>query len=148
MDEGYLGSQRLHLHRLHEPSLRVPDIFGEGPPEHVERSHACELTTELQALRIGDTGVIGLPGEPFSNLGIEARERSKAKKTFYVGYANDGIGYIPTMEAFTECEHIGFEEGFGHTICYGAALPSSVISKESITKLTSAGIDLVNSVAS
>ena len=101
-----------------------------------------------QAFKIGDAAIIGIPGERFSNLGIEARRRSKAGMTFYAGYANDMIGYIPIVEAFRECENVGYEKGFGLTYCCGAVLSVSVISKEGIAKLTSSGIELVNQLAS
>jgi len=43
----------------------------------------------VQCLRIGDMAIVGLPGEPFTALGLEIKGKSPAKQTFVVGYAND-----------------------------------------------------------
>jgi neutral ceramidase len=43
----------------------------------------------VQCLRIGDVAIVGLPGEPFTALGLDIKRRSPAKQTFVVGYAND-----------------------------------------------------------
>ena len=43
----------------------------------------------VQCLRIGDVAIVGLPGEPFTALGLEIKKGSPAKQTFVVGYAND-----------------------------------------------------------
>jgi hypothetical protein len=43
----------------------------------------------VQCLRIGDVAIVGLPGEPFTALGLDIKRGSPAKQTFVVGYAND-----------------------------------------------------------
>lgn len=60
------------------------------------------LETELQVLRVGDTAIIGLPGEFFAEIGLDMKARSRAAHTFVVGLANDFIGYVPTDEALRE----------------------------------------------
>ena len=53
----------------------------------------------VQALRIGNTGVACLPGEPFVELGLEMRRKSPLKQQFVLGLSNGHVGYIPTVEA-------------------------------------------------
>jgi len=60
------------------------------------------IGAEFQALRIGDLAVASASGEIFTELGSRVREDSKAKHTFFSGYANGSIGYVPVPEAYDE----------------------------------------------
>ncbi len=51
--------------------------------------------TWIQALRIGDTAVVGIPGECFTALGQEIKRRSPFRYTYVFELANDYVGYIP-----------------------------------------------------
>lgn len=57
---------------------------------------------EVMVIRLGDTAIVGLPGEIFAEYGLEIKRRSPARHTLVVELANDAIGYIPTPEAFTQ----------------------------------------------
>ena len=57
---------------------------------------------EVMVLRIGDVGIVGLPGEIFCEFGLEIKEKSPAKHTIVIELANDAIGYIPTVAAFDQ----------------------------------------------
>ena len=48
----------------------------------------------VQALRLGDVGLVGLPAEPFVELGLEIRRRSPFGLTIPIGLANDCAGYV------------------------------------------------------
>ena len=54
----------------------------------------------MQALRIGRLGIATLPGEAFTELGLEVKKKSPFDTTFLVELANGYHGYIPTEEAF------------------------------------------------
>jgi len=57
------------------------------------------LRLPVQCFRIGDVAVVGLPGEPFTALGLEIKRRSPAKQTFVVGYTNDWrAAYVPPAD--------------------------------------------------
>jgi hypothetical protein len=56
----------------------------------------------LQAIRIGDTALIGVPGEPFAEIGADVKRRSKAPHTVFCGYTNGLFAYIPTAQAYEE----------------------------------------------
>lgn len=57
---------------------------------------------EVMVMRIGDVGIVGLPGEVFCELGLALRKRSPARHTLVIELANDAIGYLPTREAFAQ----------------------------------------------
>jgi hypothetical protein len=60
------------------------------------------LETELQTWRIGDLGLAMVPGEIFNQIGSKVKENSVFRNTFFVGYANDAIGYVPVPEAYPD----------------------------------------------
>ncbi len=63
---------------------------------------------EIQALRIGDLGVVVLPGEPFVEAQLEIKQRSPFARTFVAHMSNRYVGYIPTPEAIARG---GYEVG-------------------------------------
>jgi hypothetical protein len=56
----------------------------------------------IQTIRIGDTALIGVPGEPFAEIGAEVKRRSPAPHTVFCGYTNGLFAYIPTAQAYEE----------------------------------------------
>ena len=62
------------------------------------------VTRELVfwALRINDTAIVTVNGEPFAELALEVKRRSPFTATFFLGYSNGCLGYLPTPEAFDE----------------------------------------------
>ncbi|HWN58448.1 MAG TPA: hypothetical protein VNO74_10130, partial [Methylomirabilota bacterium] len=64
---------------------------------------ACrELSTSLTIVAIGNVAMVGIPGEPFVELGLALKRSPHFAHTFVVGYCNDLIGYIPTRAAYDE----------------------------------------------
>ncbi|NPV09098.1 MAG: hypothetical protein HPY83_14175 [Anaerolineae bacterium] len=61
-----------------------------------------ERPTPVMALRVGDLGIVGLPGEIFVEYGLQIKEQSPFAKTMTVELANDYIGYCPTDKALRE----------------------------------------------
>jgi hypothetical protein len=56
--------------------------------------------TWLQAIRIGDVVIVGIPAELFTQLGVDIKKRSPFRNTYIAELANDWIGYIPNREAY------------------------------------------------
>ncbi|MGP0062049.1 MAG: hypothetical protein ACLQGP_00420 [Isosphaeraceae bacterium] len=56
--------------------------------------------TWVQAIRIGDVAIVGVPGEFFTTLGQEIKRRSPFRYTFVFELANDYVGYIPDQAGF------------------------------------------------
>lgn len=60
------------------------------------------VRTVISALRMGDTVIIGLPGETVSEYRAIFRQRSPFKHTLTVSLANDFIGYLTTDEILSQ----------------------------------------------
>lgn len=69
-------------------------------------AHWTISTGEVWAMRVGDTAIIGTPGEVFSEIGREVRSRSPFGTTLFAGYCQGVLGYISTAE---EHPHGGYE---------------------------------------
>lgn len=74
------------------------------------------LDGEVWAARLGDTAIVGAPGELFSEIGAAVRAASPSPVTIFAGYSNGCLGYVATPE---EYPHGGYEpsvahRGYGH----------------------------------
>ena len=49
----------------------------------------------IQAFRIGEQAIVSMPFEVLVEIGLELKERSPAPRTFIIGLANGGYGYLP-----------------------------------------------------
>lgn len=56
------------------------------------------LSIKLQAIRIGDLAVCGIPFETLVEIGLELKDRSPFTPTMVIGLANGRHGYLPTPE--------------------------------------------------
>jgi hypothetical protein len=59
---------------------------------------------EIQAIRIGDIYVVGIPGEVFSRIGLEIKRRAREiglDKVLVFALTNGNPGYIPAEEDYT-----------------------------------------------
>jgi neutral ceramidase len=56
----------------------------------------------VRFLRLNDTVLWGAPLELFCEIAIRVRNESPFRHTFFFGYANGWLGYLPTAEAFRE----------------------------------------------
>ena len=61
-----------------------------------------QMTAPVQALRIGDAAVVGLPGEIFVEIGLSIKSQASATPLFMVSLANGYIGYVATDRALRE----------------------------------------------
>jgi neutral ceramidase len=94
--------------------MREAERLLQGPaqPENREWVYANELMrlaqeppewpVPIQALRIGDLGIVGLPGEVFVEIGLAIKRLSPFPYTMVIELANDWAGYIPTDTALLE----------------------------------------------
>jgi neutral ceramidase len=68
-----------------------------------------ELPVEIQVLGIGDTRIVGVPGELFVEFGLTIQYRSPFARTFVIELANGCLpGYAATAKAYAEG---GYEAG-------------------------------------
>ena len=56
------------------------------------------LTVQVQAIRIGDLAICGIPFETFVETGLDIKKRSPFAQTMVIGLANGRHGYLPTPE--------------------------------------------------
>jgi neutral ceramidase len=82
-----------------------------GPYKSYEplAKEALPKQAEIQVLRIGDTALAGLPGEPICEVGTDTQKQVAAagfKNVLTIGLANDYLGYIVNEK---EYPHAGYE---------------------------------------
>lgn len=96
-DAQQLQAARDILQRAPQGPLRtLPEIYARETVQLTEwkpRFH-----TPVQVFRIGDLGLVALPGEPFCQTGLNIKAKSPFKQTMMVGMANDYAGYLPTED--------------------------------------------------
>ncbi|MCE5239389.1 hypothetical protein LLH23_12990 [bacterium] len=70
----------------------------------LSRSGATNLTRpyEVQAIRLNDFLLVGLPGEVFVEYALQIDEGAAYAQTATMAYANDNVGYVPTAAAHAE----------------------------------------------
>ncbi|MBK5290429.1 MAG: neutral/alkaline non-lysosomal ceramidase N-terminal domain-containing protein [Acidobacteriia bacterium] len=56
----------------------------------------------IRFLRLNDTAIWSTPTEMFCDISMFVRNQSPFAKTFYFGYTNGWIGYLPTKAGFAE----------------------------------------------
>ena len=64
----------------------------------------------VQTLRLGETAVVAIPGELFTEWGLRIKDSSLAEQTFIAAPANGWAGYLVNPGAFAEG---GYEPGLG-----------------------------------
>jgi hypothetical protein len=72
--------------------------FGKEWTEQILRdcdTRSETLTTETQAIRVGDALLSANPSELFTSLALDLRSQWGREDLMIVGYANDSIGYMP-----------------------------------------------------
>jgi len=67
---------------------------------HRLRERQPDHEYEIQAFRIGDVAIVGLPGEPFVEGGLRIKLGSPTYPTYVVHCVNQYVGYIPTADAW------------------------------------------------
>ncbi len=84
------------------------DEAGEGPLRGMPAIYAHEtmdlakypetISAKLQAIRIGNLGIVTTPCETFVETGLAIKQQSPLKPTFTIELANGYNGYLPTPE--------------------------------------------------
>ncbi len=64
----------------------------------------------FNAIRLGGLAVLFMPGELFTNIALSIEKDSPFQQTIVVGFSENSIGYVPTVQAFREG---GYEIGPG-----------------------------------
>ena len=90
----------------------APRWFRAASTRSVElcRERDAEFNYEIQAFRIGDLCVIGLPGEPFVEGQLALKTNSAAPFLFPAHLTTQYVGYLPTREAYNRGGHEANED--------------------------------------
>ncbi len=94
------------------PHKTMPDIYARETLKMAEYPDTVKL--KLQAIRIGDLGIVAIPAEVFTEIGLEIKRRSPLKPTFTIALANGWNGYLPTPE---QHELAGYETWRARSSC-------------------------------
>ena len=71
-----------------------------------EAGHASStIPCEVMALRLGDVAILAAPLEIFTETGLAIKRQSPARLTMLSTNSNDGIGYLPTQDAYLEDDY-------------------------------------------
>ena len=74
------------------------------------RQRDGEFSYEIQAFRIGDLCIVGLPGEPFVEGQLALKVNSAAPYLFPAHLTTHYVGYLPTREAYSRGGHEANED--------------------------------------
>jgi hypothetical protein len=85
----------------------LDDLKNKKLPDHIRL---------LRALILGDLAILFLPGEFFTEFGLEIKKHSPFAHTFVVQSLSESLGYIPTLKAYDEG---GYQPGVGTRIAPG-----------------------------
>lgn len=89
----------------------------------------------VQALRIGELGIVTFPGEAFCELGLAVKKASPFETTLCIELANGYHGYIPTAEAH---EAGGYETWRAR---------SSFLERQAAPRMVAAGVEMLKALA-
>jgi len=92
---------------LRELWVETPRREGLGWPRELGRYAGANpskpaVRIPVRFLRIDDTVLWGAPVEMFCEIAFRVRAESPFRHTFYFGYTNGWLGYLPTAAAFQE----------------------------------------------
>lgn len=93
---------------LAEQVIESPRRSGMGWPADLSKyaaktaSGADTVRIPVRYLQIGDAVLWGSPVELFCEIAIRVRNESPFRHTFFFGYTNGWLGYLPTAEAFRQ----------------------------------------------
>ena len=113
-------AQEIYKHHLESLKTGEKDEFLKNPdmrrrPGHPEAlamtvPEACRIVANLKnppvfeetisGLQIGGVGLIGIPGEPFTQIGLDIKKDSKLDMTIVNCLVNGGRAYFPTADAY------------------------------------------------
>src|SRR5205814_8506839 len=104
--------------------------------ETVLRAHLPDkVRLKIQVRRIGDLGIVAIPCEVFTEIGLQIKAKSPMKRTFTVSLANGYNGYLPTPA----------QHALGGYETWRAR--SSYLEVPASEKLTAAALELLGEVA-
>ena len=85
-----------------QPALLVK-VWAEGLVDKVRAGIEQEsISFDIAGWRLDDFALVGMAGEPFVEIALGVKERSKARHTMFAGYCNGTLAYWPTAETVAQ----------------------------------------------
>ena len=79
--------------------ILLEKVWAEGVVDKIQSGIEREsISFDIVGFRLDDFVLVGMPGEPFVEIGLGEKERSKARHTMFAGYCNGTLAYWPTAE--------------------------------------------------
>lgn len=94
-EERLAWARRLNRLRGDRPPKDRPEVYA-LQAEHLHENPTDEVV--LQAIRVGELGITGIPNEVYGLTGLKLKRRSPLQLTMNVSLANGATGYIPPPE--------------------------------------------------
>ena len=92
-----LAAEKVSATNCH-PALLVK-VWAEGVVDKVKAGIEQEaISFDIVGYRLDDFVLVGMPGEPFVEIGLSVKEHSNARHTMFAGYCNGTLAYWPTAE--------------------------------------------------
>jgi hypothetical protein len=90
----------------------IEKVLAQDTPDRKDIVYATEMkaildhpkyyeTVEVQTLRIGESAIVGLPGEIYSDIGMRIKELAPFGQCMVTELANGTVGYVVTEPAFS-----------------------------------------------
>jgi hypothetical protein len=95
---GEVARAREFLAGINRKPQTVPEVYARETIMLSQLPNQREL--KLQAIRIGELGIVALPNEVFGSTGLKIKQCSPLRPTFTIELANGYFGYLPPPEQF------------------------------------------------
>ncbi len=98
--EQEVAEARINAQKESDHESSTPEIREAMKVLRIEEMNGQPLKAEVQAIGLGNVGIVALPGEIFVELGLSIKEQSPFKHTLILTLSNNAVGYIPNEAAF------------------------------------------------
>ncbi len=115
------------------PYKAISDVYARETVFLAE--YPATVKVKLQAIRIGELGIVSSPCETFVEIGLGLKQKSPLKPLFTIELANGYNGYLPTPEQF---DLGGYETWRAR---------SSYLERDAATKISATLAELLGAVA-
>ena len=96
-DESEIKRAKAILAAAKKPVLSgLPEVYARETV--LIAKYSPKVKVILQAIRVGEIGIVANPCETFVEIGLEIKEKSPLRPTFTIELANGYNGYLPTPE--------------------------------------------------
>jgi neutral ceramidase len=72
------------------------------PPQFDQKRAEAPHSAEIRVLVLNDIAFVGIPADTYCEIGMEIKQRSRARHTLVLGHANGCLAYIPVPNAYDE----------------------------------------------